>query len=53
MKLLKNMLGVTLNYLKNYNDTVLLILKTMMCIVLFGVTLDTLIHKKRIQIELN
>ena len=41
LKLLKNMLVITLNYLKNYKDKVLLILEIMITIVLFGHILDT------------
>ena len=51
-KALKNMLEVMLNYLKAYQDNVLLILKIMMIIVLFGLILDKLILKKKIPIGL-
>ena len=47
------MLVVTLNYLKNYKDKVLLILKIMITIVLSGLILDVLILKTKIQIELH
>ena len=49
---LKNMLVVTLNYLKNYKVKVLLILKIKMIFALFGLILDILILKTKIQTEL-
>ena len=49
---LKNMLVVTLNYQKNYNDKALLILKILMIFALFGVILDILILKIKTQTEL-
>ena len=49
---LKNMLVVTLNYLKNYKDKVLSILKIKMIFALFGLILDILILKTKIQTEL-
>ena len=49
---LKKMLVVTSNYLKNYKDKVLLILKIMMIFALFGLILDILILKTEIQTEL-
>ena len=39
-KLLKSILEAILNYLKNYKDKVLLILKVQIIIVLFGPILD-------------
>ena len=47
------MLVVTLNYLKNYKDKVLSILKTKMIFALFGVILDILILKTKTRTELH
>ena len=47
------MLVVTLNYLTNCKDNVLLISKILITIVLSGLILDILILKTKIQIELH
>ena len=50
---LKNMLVVTLNYLKSYKDKVFLILKTKMIFASFGVILDITILKTKTRTELH